>query len=235
MTDRLRWDPQLTTAQTGRPFYRDPLRFAIALGAAIMIIGGFLPWAEGRIGFLPVRFGGLDGAADGLILATLGLVMLIIAWNRDFLEAPDGGRRWTPMIIGLTCLGIWLLGRQQALQEIAAWEDDDGSGSIVVGYWVAGLGVLTLALLGSFASLRHHEGEESSATALIRRPRRSDAEPLGAAIGAIAGAIAAGWGALAIFPPTTVGAPLIFFVGIGFVIGAYAGRRLGVLLRGLTG
>ena len=141
VTDRLRWDPSLTTARSGRPIYRDPLRLALAVGAAIMFVGALLPWAEGRIGFLPKRFGGLDGAADGLILATLGFVLIVIARSQDFLEAPDGGRRWTPMLIGVVCVGIWLLGRQQAEQAIAAWEDDDGSGTLVMGYWVAGIGV----------------------------------------------------------------------------------------------
>jgi hypothetical protein len=199
----------------------------------MMIVGALLPWAEGRIGFLPVSFGGLDGAADGLILATLGLVLLIIAWSRDFLDAPDGGRRWAPMIIGLVCLGLWLLGRQQAEQAIRAWEDDDGSGSLVIGYWIAGIGVLLVLALGSFASLRHHEGETSSPIAVLRRPRASDLPSLGAALGSVAGAIAGGAAALALFPPVTVGAPLLFFAGIGFVMGAYVGRRVGAGLRRL--
>lgn len=235
MTDRLRWDPSLTTVRSGRPIYRDPLRLALAVGAAIMFVGALLPWAEGRIGFQPKRFGGLDGAADGLILATLAFVLIVIARSQDFLEAPDGGRRWTPMLIGVVCVGIWLLGRQQAEQAIAAWEDDDGSGTLVMGYWVAGIGAVIVAVLGSFASLRHHEGETSSPTSLLRMPRRSDLEPLGATFGAIAGAIGAGGAAVAIFPPSTVGAPLIFFAGIGFVLGAYAGRRLGSGLRRLIG
>jgi hypothetical protein len=231
VTDRLRWDPSLTAARTGRPIYRDPLRLALAVGAVIMFVGALLPWAEGRIGFLPKKFGGLDGAADGLILATLAFVTLVIARSRDFLEAPDGGRRWTPMLIGLVCLGIWLLGRQQAEQAIGGWVEDSGSGSLVFGYWVAGLGVVVVAIVGSFASLRHHEGESSSPTSLLRMPRLSDLEPLGATVGALAGAVAAGAAAVATFPPATVGAPLIFFAGIGFVVGAYAGRRVGAGLR----
>lgn len=235
MTDRLRWDPSLTTARSGRPIYRDPLRLALAVGAGIMFVGALLPWAEGRIGFLPMKFGGLDGAADGLILATLAFIVLIIARSHDFLEASDGGRRWAPMLIGLVCVGIWLLGRQQAEQAIAGWEDDDGSGSLVFGYWVAGVGVVIVAVIGSFASLRHHEGETTSPTAVLRMPRLSDLAPLGAAVGAVLGAFGAGAAAVAIFPPSTVGAPLIFFAGIGFVVGAYAGRRVGSGLRRLLG
>lgn len=227
MTDRLRWDPSLTTVRTGRPIYRDPLRLTLAVGAAIMIVGAFLPWAEGMIGFLPVRFGGLDGAADGLILATLGFVLLVIARSRDFLDAPDGGRRSVPMLIGLVCFGLWLLGRQTAEMEIAAWEDDDGSGSIAMGYWIAGVGVVVVAIVGTFTSLRHRDGETSSLTSLLRMPRRTDLASLGAMLGGVAGAIAAGAGALALFPPQAVGAPLLFFAAIGFVLGAYAGRRVG--------
>ncbi len=235
MSDRLRWDPSLTSARTGRPIYRDPLRLLLAAGSAVMFVGALLPWAQGRIGFLPVQFGGLDGAADGLILATLGFVLLIIARSRDFLEAPDGGRRWTPMVIGLVCLGIWLLGRQQAEQEIRGWENDDGHGSIVAGWWVAGVGVVIVTVVGSFASLRHHEGETSSATSLLRMPRSTDLAPLGATFGALAGAIGGGGAAVSIFPPSTAGAPLVFFAGIGFVVGAYAGRRVGAGLGRLIG
>jgi hypothetical protein len=235
VTDRLRWDPDLTTAESGRPFYRDPLRLGLVVGTATMMIGALLPWAEGHVGFLPKRFGGLDGASDGLILATFGFVLLLIARSRDFLEAPDGGRRWAPMLIGILCVGIWLLGRQSAEQAIASWVEDSGSGSIVGGFWLAGIGVFLVATLSSFASLRHHEGETSSPTALLRMPRRSDLGPLGATVGALAGAIAGGEAAVSMFPPTTVGAPLVFFAGIGFVLGAYAGRRVGLVLGHVLG
>jgi hypothetical protein len=232
VTNRLRWDPELTTARTGRPFYRDPLRLGLAIGAVVMMIGGFLPWAEGHVGYLHVQFGGLDGASDGLIMSTLGLVLLFIARSSDFLEAPDGGRRWAPMVIGLTCVGIWLLGHQRAELSIATWEDDAGGGSIVAGWWFAGLGVLIVAIIGSYVSLRHHEGETSSATALLRLPRRSDLVTLGATVGAIVGAAVGMAAATAIFPPSTVGAPLVFFFAGGFLAGAYGGRRLGRVARG---
>jgi hypothetical protein len=199
----------------------------MAIGAGIMAVGAMLPWAEGLVGFLPVRFGGLDGAADGLILATLALVLLLIARSQDFLDAADGARRWAPMLIGLGCVALWLLGRQSALQAIAGWQNDDGHGSIVVGYWVAGLGVAIVTVVGTFATLRYHEGQTTDPTALLRLPRRTDAAPLGTTIGAIGGGVAGGVLALAIFPPSAVSAPLVFFAGIGLVAGGYVGRALG--------
>lgn len=232
MTNPLRWDPALTKARSGRPIYRDPLRLALAVGAVMMMVGGFLPWAEGRIGFLPVRFGGLDGAANGVLISALGLILLVATRSEGVITAPSGGLRWAPMAVGVASVAIWLLGRQPAELAITAWQNDSGSGSLAAGYWLAGLSVLFVAGLGSFISLRHHEGETSSATSLLRLPRRSDLVSLGATFGAFAGLVVGAAAALSLFSPTTVGAPLLFFAGIGFVAGAYGGRRLGMLLRG---
>lgn len=235
MTERLRWDDELTRIRSGRSILRSPLRLALAIGAGIMAVGAMLPWAEGLIGFLPMRFGGLDGAADGLILATLALVLLLIARSQDFLDAPDGARRWAPMLIGLACVALWLLGRQSALQAIAGWENDDGHGSIVIGYWIAGLGVATVTIIGSFATLRYHEGQTTDPTALLRLPRLSDAAPLGTTIGGLGGSIGGGVLALATFPPSAVSAPLVFFAGIGLVAGGYVGRAVGKRIARLAG
>jgi hypothetical protein len=235
MSQRLRWDPALTTERSEPRLYQDRLRLGLVVGSAIIMVGGLLPWAEGRIGFLPKSFGGMDGAADGLILVTLGLVMMLIVRNRDFLDATDGVRRWAPMVIGLACLGVWIVGRLEAEQAIATWERDTGSGSLGIGWWLTGIGVITVLVLGSYASLRHHEGEAASAGSLLRTPRRSDIPSIVATLGAIAGAVAGGSLALALFPAVTVGVPMLFFAGIGVIIGAWAGRRLGTLLRRFTG
>ena len=66
----------------------------------------------------------------------------------------------------------------------------------------------------------------------MRLPRRSDLVTLGATVGAIVGAVVGMAAATAIFPPSTVGAPLVFFFAGGFLAGAYGGRRLGRVARG---
>jgi hypothetical protein len=230
VTDRLRWDPELTKAGRGHSLLRDPVRAALAAGSVIMAVGSLMPWAQGLIGLQPVAFGGLDGAADGLIMFTLAIVLVLIARNPGFLEAPDGGRRWAPMLIGLACVCLWLLGRQSAEIEIGRWENDDGSGSLQPGYWIAGAGVILVAIAGSIASLRRHEGESGSPLSLVRMPRSSDVVPLATAVGAIAGLVGGGVLALNLFSAVTVGAPIVFFGAIGVVIGLSAGRRIGRLL-----
>jgi hypothetical protein len=227
VTDRLRWDDGLTRVKNDSSILRDPLRLTYAIGASIMFIGALLPWAEGLVGFLPKKFGGFEGAADGLILAGFSIIALLFARSRDFLRALDGARRWAPLLLGLGCVGIWLLGFQAAQMAIASWERDTGHGSMVIGYWVAGLGVGIVALVGAFASLRYHEGQTGDPTALIRRPRWSDAGPILTWIGGIAGLIAGASFALSTFSPITVAAPMVFLGGIGLIAGAYAGRAVG--------
>jgi hypothetical protein len=232
ISDRLRWDDDLTKARSNPEFLRSPIRLAFAIGAGIMFVGAMLPWAEGMVGLLPVQFGGFDGAADGLILAGFAIVGLLFARSPDFLNAVDGARRWAPLLLGLGCLGIWLLGWQAGQMRIAGWEDDDGHGSMALGYWVAGVGAIIVAVAGSYATLRYHEGQTSNPLAFLRLPRRSDAVTLGAWMGGLAG----GWlgvsAALAIFPPVAASAPMLFMGSIGLIVGAYAGRAVGRIVRG---
>ena len=227
MTDRLRWDDELTKVRSGKSILRSPLRLGLAIGAGITAVGALLPWAEGMVGLLPKRHGGFEGAYDGLTMATLAVILFVIARIPGFFTAVDGGRRWAPMLIALACLALWILGRQSSEMAIRAWEDDDGNGAITFGYWVTGLGVAVIVILGSYATLRHREGQTSDPTALLRLPRRGDVVPLAMTVGGLAGMVGGAALALSIFPPTTVSAPLLFLVGIGLVVGIYAGRAIG--------
>lgn len=235
MTDRLRWDPELTRPSRRRKLLREPLPTTLAIGAVIVMIGAFLPWAQGMIGFLPVAFGGMDGAADGLILATLAIVLLVLAWKDDFEEPIGGIRRWLPLVIGLVCIGVWVLGWQSAHLAIAHWEDDDGRGAIMPGYWLAGLGVAVVAVVGAIVTLRPRAGEPRPPLPRPRPPRRDDIPAVGAWVGGAVGALAFGAATIALFEPVSVGIPLLFFGAIGAIVGVSSGRAAGRALRGLLG
>jgi hypothetical protein len=230
VTDRFRWTPELTTAGSGRPLLRDPVRLGLVTGAIVMAIAMLLPWAEGHIGFLAKQFGGLDGAADGLIMSGLGIVLVVLVRTPEFLESSDGGRRWVPMLIGLACVALWLLGGQQGLMEIKSWEEDSGGGSLAVGWWLAGVGALLVAIVGSYASLRRRPDRQSRPEpppTARTPPRRRPVESLATTAGAVAGTVAGAAFALAMFPAVSVGAPMVFFGGLGLVFGGFAGSSLG--------
>ena len=225
----------MTKVRRGRKLLREPLPTALAVGAVILMIGAFLPWAQGMIGYLPVAFGGMDGAADGLILATLALVLLLVAWKDDFTEPIGGIRRWLPLSVGLVCVGIWVLGWQSANMAIARWADDDGRGSIVAGYWIAGAGVAIVAIVGAVVTLRPRQGEPRPPLPELRAPRRDDIPDIVAWIGAAVGAVVLGAAALALFDPVAVGIPLVFFGAIGAMLGVHWGRSIGRMMRRLVG
>lgn len=235
MTDRLRWDPEMTRVRRGRKLLREPLPTALAIGAVILIVGAFLPWAQGMIGLLPVAFGGMDGAADGLILATLALVLLLLAWKDDFEEPIGGIRRWLPLSIGLLCIGIWVLGWQSAHLAISHWEDDDGRGSIVPGYWLAGIGVAIVAVVGTIVTLRPRTGEPRIPLPTPRTPTRTDLPAIGGVLGGVIGVLVLAAATIALFEPIAVGIPLLFFGTIGAIVGVSWGRALGRRLLRLIG
>ena len=232
MSHPLRWDPELTKVRSGISILRDPLRTALAAAAIVLAIGSLLPWAEGFIGFLAKRFGGFDGASDGLILFVLAALLLFIARDPGFLSAPDGARRWTPLTIGLVCFGIWLIGRQQAEFEIGRWVDQGGRGALAPGFYVAGIGAIGVAAVGSFASLRRRAGEVGGPASLLRLPRRSDVPTLATAIGALIGLGVAVGTAVSLFPPVGIGGILVFFAGFGIIAGMYVGRTVGRWIGG---
>jgi hypothetical protein len=232
--DGLRWSQDLTkSTRRGYSLLHSPLRITMGIGALIMIVGSFLPWAEGHLGFLHVQFGGFDRASDGLILAVMGVVVLLVfVRSTDFLDSPDGARRWAPLIVGLVCVGLWLVGLQQSLITIESWRRDYGDGAIVAGWWVTGIGALIVGVTGTFATLRHHDGQPSNRSVIVRKPRRSDAGPILTWLGAIGGMILGAALALEIFPAISVSAPMVFMGGTGMILGAYLGRSVGNAIGG---
>ena len=231
--DGLRWDESLTKTRRGFTILRSPLRITMGIGALIMMIGCLMPWAQGHLGLLPVQFGGFDRASDGVILFVLGAVVLgLFVRGADSLNAPEGLRRWAPLIIGIVCVGLWLVALQQSLITIESWRRDYGDGAVVAGWWVTGIGALIVGITGAYATLRHHEGETSDATALLRKPRRSDAGPILTWVGGIAGLVLGAGAALEIFPAISASAPMVFLGGLGMILGAYLGRVAGNAIGG---
>lgn len=236
MTERFQWTPELTRSGNRRSILRDPVRLGLVAGAVVIAIAMLLPWAEGHVGFLAKQFGGLDGAADGLIMTGLAIVLVVLVRTPEFLESSDGGRRWVPMIIGVACVALWLLGGQQAEMEIRSWEEDSGGGSLAFGWWLAGAGAVLVAVVGSYASLRRHPDRSAAPEPPPRRSapsRRSPIQSLATSVGAVAGMVVGAVFALAMFPAVSVGAPMVFFGGLGLVFGGFAGSSLGQRLASM--
>jgi hypothetical protein len=103
---------------------------------------------------------------------------------------------------------------------------------LTLGFYVAGIGALGVAIVGSFASLHRREGETGGPASLFRMPRRSDLPTLMTALGALAGLAVSVALAVSLFPPVAIGGVIVFFAGFGVLTGGYLGRAIA---RWLTG
>jgi hypothetical protein len=235
MTHPLRWDPELTKVDRDPSILRDPIRAGLAASGIAILVGCLQPWAEGMVGFQPQTFGGFEGAGDGAILLFLAAILLVIVRDRGFVEAPDGARRYLPMIIGFMCLFDWITARGQADILVAGWLRTGGTGSLAPGFYLAGLGALGAAVLGSIASLRNGKGRSGGPRSLLRRPTRSDIPTLATAVGLVVGLGLGAGLALEIVPAAVVNAPLLFLGSFGAVLGGYVGRSVGDRLQRALG
>lgn len=230
MIERLRWTADLTRRSDPRSaIVRDPLRLTSAVGAILLIVGSALPWATGLVGRLAVSHSALDGAADGAILMVLGIVQLVLTRDRSMATATTTAVRYAPLGLGLVCLGIWGLGVQAALIDIGHWIDDDGSGALAIGAWIAGLGgAVLVAVAGTATSLLPRPNAE---TVRLGRPGREAIEPVAAAIGAVAGIVVGMLGVINIVPnPAFAGFGLMVAAAVGGLVGGFGGSYLGRLL-----
>ena len=131
------------------------------------------------------------------------------------------------MIVGIICLADWFVARQQVELQIAQWVRPGGTGALTPGFYLAGLGALTAAVVGSVAGLRQGEGRSGGPALLLRLPRRADVPTLATTIGALAGLGLGAAVAFNIFPAAVVNAPLVFIAVFGVIAGARLGRVVG--------
>ena len=75
--------------------------YAVAAGAAMLVVGSFLPWAKVTATFLGAyssTISGVDNGRHGWISVGLGLAMGVVAWQ--FLAAAKAGTR-APIVLAL--------------------------------------------------------------------------------------------------------------------------------------
>ena len=176
-----------------------------------MFVGALLPWAEGMVGLLPVRFGGFDGAADGLILAGFAIVALLFARSPDFMNAVDGARRWAPLLARPRLrrdLAARMAGRADADRRLGGRRRPRLDGDRLLDRRRRRRSIV--AVVGAYATLRYHEGQTSNPTALLRcrgDPTRSRWGH-GSAVWPAGRSVPRS--ALSIFPPVAASAPMLF-------------------------
>jgi hypothetical protein len=223
MQDWMQWQPTTEKHRLGF-LVLTPARIVVGIGAIVTMIAGLMPWAEGtvpgRAGFEPITFSGLGGAGDGvmLILFAGGIAFLVLH------RTPASSRvrlvHLIPYVLLVLAAASLLTGYRAATQAIVAWENRGGQGSIALGLYLAGVGIVVMGVgLGALLPglIRWRRASDDPAD-LMAVSGRGIAETIAGLAGIIVG------GALGIqLAVSMTPVPLIGLIALGAVFGGLLG------------
>jgi hypothetical protein len=227
MHEWMRWQP---TGHRGplSSYLMTPARVVVGLGAAMAVVGGFMPWAEGIApgftGIERVFFSGLAGAGDGLVIVIVGVSTALLTLHR----APALSRvrtvRAAPAVLVVVAALTWVNGYRAAQDAIEVWHRRGGQGDVALGLWLVGGGVLLMAVgtLPLLPSVLRWKRAEDDPGDLVTIRLRDVLIVAGSLAGVVVGAAAGILGGLALTGPRLVGT-LAFGAMFGGMLGAYGG------------
>ncbi len=226
MHDWMRWEPT-----KGRRFgwmLREPARLLVGAGAAVGVVTGLMPWAEGVApalrGMEPVFFSGLGGSGDGVVLIFLCLGAGLLTLHRTPGTSRVRTIRLAPAGLVLLAAITWINGYRASLAEIAIWDNRGGSGHIAAGLWLAAAAIAVMAIGSAWllpAVLRWEHRSDDPADLVRIGPEHVAEAVLGIGGTFVGGALGIG-AAVGAFGPTLVGAIALGAI-IGGLLGAYGG------------
>jgi hypothetical protein len=150
VTSKLGWELPISAPPDRLEAFRDPIRAAVIVASAGLILGSRLPWIEGMLPYHPhVVVGGYDNAGDGAITLLAALFTLGWALRRQIFDSRHAVVVTFPLVIGLAGLVISRVAAQNAEILIADWEKRGGNGSISVGLWLTAIASLGMAITGA--------------------------------------------------------------------------------------
>jgi hypothetical protein len=133
-----------------RPDWSNPIRLAILGGAALLILGSFLPWVEADAGFFSITKDGTDG--DGVITLVIGLAIAALFF------AVKHPKAMTWLVISLAGVGTAIAAydtidiSNKAEELTNSTSTIDISAAVGVGLWLTLAGGI-VALIGGFMAL----------------------------------------------------------------------------------
>lgn len=160
---------------------RDPIRALVGAATAVLLVGAFLPWVEGSLGYRPqFDVSGFEGAGDGAI--TMFIALGTAFWT---LRGGPGSRitivALAPLVAGIAAALLTRVALQNADILIASFEKQGGSGVVTWGLWLTGAGSLLLVIGGALHAWRVRRSLSLS----VRIP----GPDLGATVGLVVGGV----------------------------------------------
>ena len=211
----------------------DPARLIAIVGSVLAIVASPLPWLT-RVGNPPpeVRTG-WTGTADGFLLATVAIVLLVMAVSRVAEEARSRGLRLLPAGLGLLA-AILGFGSQRTLEnQVAIWTSEGATGVYEPWFYLNLLGAGLACVGGLWLGIRRgrRPAAPSDPTDAVQVTRRGVATALFGGLGVVLGA---GVSATVVLTSglndVAMSMPLLFAVLIGALFGGWVGSRFAGLL-----
>jgi hypothetical protein len=112
----------------------------LVAGAAIMIVGSFMPWIRGQTrmsGY--VEWTGIDDTGEGGMLLVCALMIFAFVRWRTALEDIEPRTRWLPVLVAIAATCLWVIPLRKIL---ALVYEAPGGAHPQLGLFVAGIGVL---------------------------------------------------------------------------------------------
>lgn len=220
------WEP--TRGRRFSSLLLTPARVTVGIGAAMAVLAGFMPWAEGTApafrGMEPVFFSGLGGAGDGLVLVVVSAAAAGLTLHRTPATSRIRSVRLAPAILVVLAALTWVTGYRAAIAEIGAWGRRGGTGEIAPGMWLAAVGIALMAAGTAWLvpAVIRWERRPDDPSDLVTLGPREVAGVLAGIAGALVGGALGVMVALSVTGPRLVGAIALLAV-FGGLLGAYAG------------
>jgi hypothetical protein len=229
------WQPAPITGERDRGLRDDPGRIVLLIAAVGLVLGGLMPWAEGRdpAGF-PVAYTPQAGLAEGYLLLVSALILAILASGRVLVESGSRTVQLLPLAVAVVALAMWLGADRTSLMHIEEWTSGGGFGAQTV-WRVLTAGAIVAIVAGTiwleFTRPAEVRGRTRGLVAEWRPSRVGLTEAVVAGVFGIAGALIGG--ALTIVALGPNGSIFAVFVSL---VGMAAGISAGVgIVRWVTG
>lgn len=124
------WQPHTAAGEKLRGLRDDPGRILL-MGAAVgLLLGGLMPWAEGRDpAGLPVAYTPQQALAEGYIMIVLALALAVLARSRVLVESKSRTVQLLPLALAFIAAAMWLGAERTSLIYIEDWTSGGGHGT----------------------------------------------------------------------------------------------------------
>jgi hypothetical protein len=215
------------------PAWREPIRLAVILSTAVVVVGTFLPWLHQEGIGQTVVLTGNSGYADGTLLSIVAVASSLVVANRDVARSRSWLLRWLPAILGAVAL-LFVLGAWRGMEnQIDIWRRFGATGVYEPGFFVVVAAGTVLGVADLVIGFRR--GRAATTDGVPNEPLRiRGSSVMGALLtlmGVVGGALAGSAVALGLgLPPAAVGIPLVALAVIGGAVGGVVASRVARIL-----